>query len=30
MGRPSHLVVGVPAEPGTGISVTGTAVPITH
>ena len=29
MGRPSHLVVDVPAEPGTGISVTGTAVPIT-
>ena len=28
MGRPSHLVVDVPAEPGTGISVTGTAVPI--
>jgi PhzF family phenazine biosynthesis protein len=29
MGRPSHLVVHIPAEPGTGISVTGTAVPIT-
>ena len=29
MGRPSHLVVDVPAEQGTGISVTGTAVPIT-
>ena len=28
MGRPSHLVVDVPAEPGTGISVTGPAVPI--
>ena len=28
MGRPSHLVVDVPAGPGTGISVTGTAVPI--
>jgi PhzF family phenazine biosynthesis protein len=29
MGRPSHLVVRIPAEPGTGISVTGTAVAIT-
>ena len=28
MGRPSHLVVHIPTEPGTGISVTGTAVPI--
>ena len=28
LGRPSRLTVDVPAEPGTGISVTGTAVPI--
>ena len=28
LGRPSRLTVDVPAEPGTGISVTGAAVPI--
>ncbi|MEH0825881.1 MULTISPECIES: PhzF family phenazine biosynthesis protein [unclassified Micromonospora] len=28
MGRPSLLTVGIPAGPGTGIAVTGTAVPI--
>ncbi|MEV7545204.1 PhzF family phenazine biosynthesis isomerase [Streptomyces sp. NPDC089915] len=28
MGRPSLITVGVPAEPGAGIEVTGTAVPI--
>jgi PhzF family phenazine biosynthesis protein len=28
LGRPSRLTVDVPVEPGTGISVTGTAVPI--
>jgi PhzF family phenazine biosynthesis protein len=28
IGRPSRLVVGIPAEPGSGIAVTGAAVPI--
>jgi PhzF family phenazine biosynthesis protein len=28
MGRPSRLVVGIPAEPSSGIRVTGTAVPL--
>ncbi|MBQ1068576.1 PhzF family phenazine biosynthesis protein, partial [Micromonospora sp. D75] len=28
MGRPSLLTVGIPADPGAGIAVTGTAVPI--
>ncbi|MFF8381862.1 PhzF family phenazine biosynthesis protein [Streptomyces sp. NPDC015661] len=28
MGRPSHLTVGVPADPSSGIEVTGAAVPI--
>jgi predicted PhzF superfamily epimerase YddE/YHI9 len=28
LGRPGVLLVGIPAEPATGISVSGTAVPI--